>query len=114
MTSNMRILYLYIVAFITLGMIVGGVVSAVYNFANYVCPTDYVFFQEETEDEDDYYEYNSVDYEEENERIEAQKRNYKRQYIKNGIVSVIVVALGGALYKYHWGMLEKERNKKEE
>ena len=112
MTSNMRILYLYIVAFITLGMIVGGIVSAVYNFTSYFYPTDYVFFQNTTEDNNDYYEDDSVDYEEQ-ERTEAQKRNYKKQYIKSGIVSVITGALGGALYKYHWGIIEKERNKKE-
>ena len=98
MTSTIRTLYLYIVSFITLGMIVGGIYATVYNFSSYFYPTAYEFFNDDT---DSYYYENNKDY------ITDTKNNYKREKIKDGIVSVVVVALGGVLYKYHWNIIEK-------
>ena len=104
MNNNVRIIYLYIVSFITLGMIVVGIFSTVYNFTSYIYPTSYVFF------EDDTYDY-SYDITTTKNSREISKTNYKREKIKDGVVSLVVVALGGILYKYHWN-ISKENEKK--
>lgn len=45
MASNFRTIYLYIVALITLGMIIGGIVATANNIASYFYPDSYVFFR---------------------------------------------------------------------
>ena len=44
MGNNFRTMYLYIVSLITLGMIVGGIVSTVNNITSYFYPDSYIFF----------------------------------------------------------------------
>ena len=108
MTNNIRTIYLYIVSFITLGMIIGGIASVVNNITSYYYPESYIFFNE-TNSSDSSYVY---DYSESNER-KIQRENYKSDKIKNAIVSGVVVTLGIIMYKYHWNIIEKERiNKK--
>ena len=46
MSNNFRIIYLYIVCFITLSMIVGGIVATVSNIVSYIYPDSYVFFKD--------------------------------------------------------------------
>ena len=101
MTNNIRIIYLYIVSFITLSMIVGGIASVVNNITMYYYPNSYIFFNDSSDD----YIY---DYSEANEK-KIQRENYKREKIKNAIVSIAVVIIGGIMYKYHWNLIEKER-----
>ena len=102
MTNNIRTIYLYIISFITLGMIVGGIASVVNNITLYYYPTSYIFFNEHNSNDYIY------DYSESNEK-KIQRENYKREKIKNTIVSVAVVIIGGIMYKYHWNLIEKER-----
>ena len=68
--NNIRTIYLYIVCFITLGMVVSGIASVVNNIASYYYPDSYVFFENKY---DDYSE------EEENE---IEKENFKNERIK--------------------------------
>lgn len=103
MTNNIRTIYLYIVSFITLGMIVGGIASMVNNVTSYYYPESYIFFSEDSSNSDYIY-----DYSESNER-KIQRENYKSERIKNAIVSVAVVTIGAIMYKYHWNIIEKER-----
>lgn len=110
MSSNFRTFYLYTVSLITLIMIIGGIVAAVYNLTAYFFPNSYVFFEEETSinkyDIDKYeddYEYDSK------RNIEIRKQNYKNEKIKSTIVSIVVAGIGGVMYKYHWNIIEKER-----
>lgn len=103
MTNNVRTIYLYIVSFITLGMIVGGIASIVNNVASYYYPDAYIFFSEDSSDSDYIY-----DYSETNER-KIQRENYKSERIKNAIVSAAVIVIGAIMYKYHWNLIEKER-----
>ena len=103
MTNNIRTIYLYVVSFITLGMIIGGISSAVNNITLYYYPDSYIFFSEDSNNTD-----YINDYSESNER-KIQRENYKREKIKNSIVSVAVVVIGAIMYKYHWNLIEIER-----
>lgn len=94
MNNNFRTIYLYVVSFITLCMIVGGIVSTTNNITTYIFPDSYIFF-----DEDDYTD-NSI-----------RRQNYKNEKIKDTVVSVVVIAVGAVMYKYHWNAIEKERTK---
>ena len=108
MQSNFRIIYLYIVSLITLSMIIGGIVSAVYNIVSYIYPTSSVFYDDQTSS--DYsYNYNDTDNYNSTTNKQIRKNNYKREKIKNAVVSIAVIIVGGILYKYHWNLIEKER-----
>jgi len=114
MASNFRIIYLYIVSLITLIMIVGGIVFTVNNITSYFFPDSYVFFREKTVNEYAYnYEYDyeyDYDYDIADEKeAEIEKINYRNEKIKDSIVSLVVVTVGGIMYKYHWSIIGKER-----
>ena len=114
MSNNIRIIYLYIVAFITLGMIVGGIFSTVYNITSFFCPTSSVFFEEYNNTTNDYDKYNTTSNQtKEIDDNNAKKNNYKKEKIKDSVVSAVIIIVGIILYKYHWKIIEKERNKGE-
>ena len=111
MANNFRTIYLYIVSLITLAMIVGGIVSSVNNITSYFYPDSYVFFSE-TNSNTSNSKYNDYDYDYETSKNNLIKReNYKNEKIKNTVVSVAVIIVGGIMYKYHWNIIEKERIK---
>ena len=105
MGNNFRTIYLYIVSLITLGMIVGGIVSTVNNITSYFYPDSYVFFEQESSNQYDIYDY------EDKRNNEIKRENYKTEKIKNSVVSVAIIIVGGIMYKYHWNIIEKERIK---
>lgn len=105
MGNNFRTMYLYIVSLITLGMIVGGIVSTVNNITSYFYPDSYVFFEQESSNQYDIYDY------EDTRNNEIKRENYKNEKIKNSVVSVAIIVVGGIMYKYHWNIIEKERIK---
>ena len=107
MSNNFRTIYLYIVSLITLGMIVGGIVSSVNNITSYFYPDSYVFFNETTYSTDSKYDY---DYESSKNNL-IERENYKNEKIKNTVVSVAVIVVGSIMYTYHWNIIEKERKK---
>ncbi len=110
MSNNVRIIYLYIVAFITLAMIVAGIISAVNNIAYYFFPDSYLFYEYDYNEYNEYSSYNEpFDYQDE-ERNEIERENYKTEKIKNTVVSLVVVVIGAIMYKYHWNMIEKEKS----
>ena len=103
MSSNMRIFYLYTVSLITLLLFLAGIGFTVYNSAKYIFPNNYVFFDDDG---------GIVTFKTDvvaNNNNEIRKQNYKRETIKDLAVSVLVVAIGFSLYKYHWNKIEKER-----
>lgn len=106
MTNNFRTIYLYIVSLITLGMIIGGIVSTVNNITAYFYPDSYVFFQEENSSK-----YSIDDMIDSTNNNQIKRENYKNEKIKNTIVSISVIVVGGIMYKYHWNIIEKERTK---
>lgn len=101
--NNFRTIYLYIVSFITLVMIIGGIVSTVNNFISCIFPNSSVFFNDTS-----YYSNNNSD-----NTLQIRRNNYKNQKIKNSIISIIVIIVGTVMYKYHWNLIEKERLKQE-
>ena len=105
MGNNFRTIYLYIVSLITLGMIVGGIVSTVNNITSYFYPDSYVFFEQESSNQYDIYDYQDT------RNNEIKRENYKNEKIKNSVVSVAIIIVGGIMYKYHWNIIEKERIK---
>lgn len=110
MSSNFRTFYLYTVSLITLIMVIGGIVATVYNITSYFFPDSYIFFQEETtssqyDSYEDKYDYDST------RNFEIRRENYKNEKIKNTVVFIVVIAVGGIMYRYHWNIIEKERVK---
>lgn len=107
MASNFRTIYLYIVSLITLGMVVGGIVSTINNITSYFYPDSYAFFEQEssTYSIDDDYDYDTT------RNNQIKRENYKNGKIKNTVVSLVVATVGGIMYKYHWNIIEKERVK---
>ena len=77
MGNNFRTMYLYIVSLITLGMIVGGIVSTVNNITSYFYPDSYVFFEQESSNQYDIYDYQDT------RNNEIKRENYKNEKIKN-------------------------------
>ena len=113
MTNSFRTIYLYIVSLITLSMIIGGIVATVNNVTSYFYPDSYVFFETETETTNSYkYDtsYNDDDFETTRNNM-IRRENYKKQKIKNAVVSVAVIVVGAIMYRYHWNLIEKERIK---
>ena len=105
MANNFRTIYLYIVCLITLCMFVGGIVSTVNSIVSYFYPDSYVFFDDSvnTPTYDPSYSYSDI------RNTKIQQDNYKKERIKNALVSVAVLFLGSTMYKYHWNLIEKER-----
>lgn len=114
MASNFRIFYLYTVALITLIMIIGGIVATVNNITSYFFPDSYVFFEKDANSEDNVeddiqYDYTNQANNENTKKTEIRKQNYKNEKIKNIVVSIVVIVVGGIMYRYHWNIIEKER-----
>lgn len=112
MANNFRTIYLYIVALITLCMIVGGIVSTVNYITSYFYPDSYVFYENIDETDSLKYDtsYNNNDFENTQNNL-IERENYKKETIKNAVVSVAVIIVGTLMYIYHWNLIEKERIK---
>ena len=109
MSNNFRTIYLYIVSLITLCMIIGGIVYTVNNITAYFYPDSYVFFEEETTNNyTNSYPVKEDDYNSERNK-QIRKDNYKKERIKNAVVSIAVITVGAIMYRYHWNLIEKER-----
>lgn len=104
MPNNFRIIYLYLVSFITLGMIIGGIVSTVNNITSYLFPDNYAFFEKSEGLEVDTYVSKA-------EKNRVERENYNNEKIKDSIISIAVIVVGAIMYKYHWNTIEKERVK---
>lgn len=111
MANSFRTIYLYIVSLITLSMIIGGIVSTVNYVTTYFYPTSSVFFEEYDETNT----YNNTSYNdnvvETRRNTMIEKENYKKENIKNAVVSVAIIVVGAIMYRYHWNLIEKERIK---
>lgn len=119
MSKNIRTLYLYIVSFIALSMIVGGIVSTVTAVASYNYPQVYYYYSD-TKYNYDYNEYDNKDYysnsttqTQENYNQELLKRitTKKREHLRGIFSSVAVVIVGTPLFMYHWGKVEQQAKK---
>lgn len=102
MAKYIRIIYLYVVSFISLSMLVAGIVATVSSITEYYFPTNYVFFREE-QTSSYYYSTDDVS------KSEIDKRNEQRKQIKEIATDVAIVVLAIPLYTYHWKKIQKER-----
>lgn len=103
--SKFRNLYLYLVSFVTLMMILGGIIFTVHNITDLVFPTNYYNEPWLYEREGNITEEEKVVYE------ENQKRNQENQIMerkKNVAKSVAVVIVALPTFIYHWRKIEKE------
>ncbi len=91
MSNNIRTLYLYLISFITLGMIVIGSISLVNGIASYAFPkvSSYYEYRDDLE-----YLYNP--------KYIQDKKEAQRDSLRNAISSVAVIAIGTPLFMYHW------------
>ncbi|OOM73398.1 hypothetical protein CLPUN_45990 [Clostridium puniceum] len=103
---KLRNVYLYLVCFVSLMMILMGVIFTVQNITDVMFPTNYyeMLPPEKTDslsaEEQENYEQNQKRYEE-NRNIESKKSVAKS-------IAVVIVAL--PTFAYHWRKVEKEKN----
>lgn len=103
---KLRNVYLYLVSFVSLMMILFGVIFTVQNITDVIFPTNYyemppiVKTGELSAEEQQIYVENQKRYEE-NRSMESKKNVAKS-------VAVVVVAL--PTFAYHWRKVEKEKN----
>ena len=91
MSNNIRTIYLYIVSFISLVMIVGGIMSFVYSVVSYNYPVVSGYYSYK---ENEMFKY-------EDEYIED-KKQAERESLRNSILSVAVIGVGVPIHIYHW------------
>lgn len=104
--SKLRNVYLYLVSFVSLMMILMGIIFTVQNITDVMFPTNYYyesFPSEKTgslsvEDQKSY---------EENQKIQEQNRNIESK--KNVAKSIAVVIVALPTFIYHWRKVEKEK-----
>lgn len=104
--NKLRNLYLYLVSFVSLLMILFGIIFTVQNITDVVFPTQY---------------YNSVIYDAKGEVTEADKKLYEEadkrnleiqitENKKNVAKSAVVVLVALPTFAYHWRKVEKEKD----
>ena len=110
MSKNIRTIYLYIVSFISLFMIVVGVISTVAAMASYKYPQ--VYYYDSNTYEKEYVIGNitdtSYDY---NEELLKRISDRKREHLREVYSSLAIVIVGTPLFMYHWGKVQKEFKK---
>lgn len=99
---KLRNIYLYLVSFVTLMMIVWGIISTVQNLTDVIYPTNYSYYDKSLT--------NTTDQEKLNQAMqkindEMNLLNSKKSVVK--AVAVVVVAL--PTFAYHWRKIEKEK-----
>lgn len=105
--SKLRSIYLYLVSFVSLMMILMGVIFTVQNITDVMFPTNYYYEMYPAEKTGD------LSKEEQQKYEENQKRYYENTIIeskKNVAKSVAVVIVALPTFVYHWRKVEKEKN----
>jgi glucan phosphoethanolaminetransferase (alkaline phosphatase superfamily) len=104
--NKLRNIYLYLVSFVSLMMIIGGLIFTVQNITDVIYPTNTYYEPYPvdkgntlTEEEKKLNEENKKKYDE-NRRMDSRKSVAKS-------VAVVVVAL--PVFAYHWRKIEKEK-----
>lgn len=105
--SKLRSIYLYLVSFVSLMMIIMGVIFTVQNITDVMFPTNYYYEMYPAEKTGDLSEEEKQQYE------ENQKKYYENTIVeskKNVAKSVAVVVVALPTFVYHWRKVEKEKN----
>ena len=98
--SKLRNLYLYLVSFVSLMMILMGIIFTVQNITDVMFPTNY-YYEDSTPEKTGSASVENQKRYEENRNIESKKNVAKS-------IAVVIVAL--PTFVYHWKKVEKEKN----
>lgn len=104
---KLRSLYLYLVSFVSLMMILMGVIFTVQNITDVMFPTNYYYEPYPTDKLGELSEEEQQKYEETQERYQD---NLRVESKKNVAKSVAVVIVALPTFIYHWRKVEKEKN----
>ncbi|QNU65983.1 hypothetical protein EHE19_013955 [Ruminiclostridium herbifermentans] len=111
--SKLRNIYLYLVSFVSLMMILIGLIFTVQNITDVLFPTNYYYEAYPIQKTPSMTEEEFKRYEEEQKINEYnQKMNYNNQLInskKNVAKSIAVVIVALPTFAYHWRKIEKEK-----
>lgn len=105
--SRLRSVYLYLVSFVSLMMILMGVIFTVQNITDVMFPTNYYY------DMYPYEKMGEVSEEQQKNYEENQRKNYENTRIeskKNVAKSIAVVVVALPTFVYHWRKVEQEKN----
>lgn len=105
--SKLRNLYLYLVSFVSLMMILMGIIFTVQNITDVMFPTNYNYEMISSEKSGALSVEDKKFYEENQKKIE-ENRNIENK--KNVAKSIIVVLVALPTFGYHWRKVEKEKN----
>ncbi|MFW2488963.1 hypothetical protein [Clostridium chromiireducens] len=104
---KLRNLYLYLVCFVSLMMVLAGIIFTVQNITDLMFPTNYYYEGISPDKSGSLSEYDKKIYEENQIRYE-QNRSIESK--KNVAKSVAVVVVALPTFLYHWRKVEKEKN----
>ena len=111
--TKLRNIYLYLVSFVSLMMILIGLIFTVQNITDVLFPTNYYYETPPIQKTPSMTEEEFKKYEEEQKINEYnQKMNYKNQLTnskKNVAKSIAVVIVALPTFAYHWRKIEKEK-----
>ena len=109
--SKLRSIYLYLVSFVTLMMILGGLIFTVQNVMDVIFPTNYYYETYPIEKEGNLSVEEKEKYEANREREEENRRTESK---KNVAKSIAVVAVALPTFLYHWKKVEQEKMEKKD
>ncbi len=117
-SKNIRTIYLYLVCLITLFLVVGGIISAIYSTANLIFPTTYYSnYYNELKYDDKYLSLTGAEalqyeqqfkelYEKQHEQDILREKN---RNIKDIVYSLAFVVVALPIYAYNWKKIEQEK-----
>ena len=104
--SKLRNVYLYLVSFVSLMMILMGIIFTVQNITDVIFPTNYYYESLPSEKTGSLSVEDQKSYEE-NQKIQEENRNIESK--KNVAKSIAVVIVALPTFAYHWRKVEKEK-----
>lgn len=121
MSKNIRILYLYIVSFITLCMLVGAFVGVVNTTVSYLAPNASYYADVYTTSKEGVSTDTSVVSSTDNttaienykKGLEQRILNQKTKNLKEMFSAIAVLVVAVPLFVYHWSRIEKARKEEE-
>lgn len=104
--SNMRNLYLYLVSFVSLLMIIIGIIITVQTVTDVIFPTNYYYESIAPEKTEQLSEEDKTKYDENQTKFQENRMVESK---KNVVKSLIVVIVALPTFAYHWRKIEKEK-----
>lgn len=104
--NKLRNIYLYLVSFVTLMMILGGLIFTVQNATDVLFPTNYYYETYPVDKTGNLSDEEKKIIEENQKRSEENRRTESKKSVAKS-VAVVVVAL--PVFIYHWKKIEKEK-----